>query len=332
MRSSTSNSDAARVKLRKSWLLALGLVVVATGAWELVLRDAGFDPEYADNRALWLSARHQLSQMDQSAIALVGASRMQRAIDVDTLSQELERPVVQLAVEGTSAIPMLENLAADPRFRGAVIYSVAPAFSFSRRLSKLDAGKQADWATNYVDQSRSRRMEQELRLFVQGLFAFRSADAAIGKVASEFQKSGRLAGFDKKTTQRSRQVSMHLKDSDPISLAAFYRKNSAPYEQKGFGELLYYVSTLVDILQAKGCPVFIVRLPTGDAVLELEKELFSKEKFWDLMQQNVAAQFIHFEDYPELAGFVSADGSHVAVDSADEFTRNLASVLRANGL
>jgi hypothetical protein len=320
------------VKLRKSWLLALGLVVVATGAWELVLRDAGFDPEYADNRALWLSARHQLSQMDQSAIALVGASRMQRAIDVDTLSQELERPVVQLAVEGTSAIPMLENLAADPRFRGAVIYSVAPAFSFSRRLSKLDAGKQADWATNYVDQSRSRRMEQELRLFAQGLFAFRSADAAIGNVASEFQKSGRLAGFDKKTTQRNRQVSMHLKDSDPIVLAAFYRKNSAPYEQKGFGELLYYVSTLVDILQAKGCPVFIVRLPTGDAVLELEKELFSKERFWDLMQQKVAAQFIHFEDYPELAGFVSADGSHVAADSTEEFTRNLASVLRVNGL
>ena len=129
MRSSTSNSDASRLNLRKSWLLALALVVVATGAWEFMLRDAGLDPAYADNRALWLSARHRLSQLDESAIALVGASRMQRAIDVDTLSHELDRAVVQLAVEGTSAIPMLENLAADPRFRGTVIYSVAPAFA-----------------------------------------------------------------------------------------------------------------------------------------------------------------------------------------------------------
>jgi len=86
---------------------ALGLVVVATGAWEFMLRDAGLGPEYADNRALWLSARQRLSQLDESAIALVGASRMQRAIDVDTLSLELDRAVVQLAVEGTSAIPML---------------------------------------------------------------------------------------------------------------------------------------------------------------------------------------------------------------------------------
>ena len=332
MRSSTSNSDASRANLRKSWLLALGLVVVATGAWEFMLRESGLEPEYADNRALWLSARHRLSQLDQSAIALVGASRMQRAIDVDTLSHALDLAVVQLAVEGTSAIPMLENLAADPRFRGTVIYSVAPAFSFSRRLSKLDAGKQADWANYYVDQSRSRRMEQELRLLVQGLFAFRSADASIGTVAGEFKESGQLAGRNEKVTRRNRQVSMDLKNSDPIALAALYRKNSAPYEQKGFGELLYYVSTLVDILKAKGCPVFIVRLPTGDAVLELEKELFAKEKFWDLMQQNVAAQFIHFEDYPELAGFVSADGSHVAADGTEDFTRNLASVLRANGL
>ena len=108
--------------------------------------------------------------------------------------------------------------------------------------------------------------------------------------------------------------------------------NSAPYEQKGFAELLYYVSTLVDILKAKGCPVFIVRLPTGDAVLDLENELFSREKFWSLMQQHVAAHFIHFEDYPELGGYVSTDGSHVATDATDEFTRKLASVLRANGL
>jgi len=332
VRSSTSNSDASRERLRKSWLLALGLAIVAVGAWEFVLRGSGFEAEYADNRALWLSARHRLSQLDQSAIALLGASRMQRAIDVDALGRELGRPVVQLAVEGSSAIPMLENLAADPRFRGAVIYSVAPAFSFSRRLSKLDAGKQADWAKIYIDQSRSRRMEQELRLFVQGLFAFRSADAAIGKVSSEYRTSGQLAGFDKKTTQRNRQVGMHLKDSDPVALAAFYRKNSAPYEQKGFAELLYYVSTLVNILEAKGCPVFVVRLPTGGAVLELEDELFSRQKFWDSMQQNVAARFIHFEDYPELSDFVSADGSHVAADSSGEFTRKLASVLRANGL
>ena len=48
MRSSTSNSDASRERLRRSWLLALGLAIVAVGAWEFVLRDAGFVRSRAD--------------------------------------------------------------------------------------------------------------------------------------------------------------------------------------------------------------------------------------------------------------------------------------------
>ncbi len=35
------------------------------------------------------------------------------------------------SVEGTSALALLENLAVDPRFRGTVIYSVAPAFTLT---------------------------------------------------------------------------------------------------------------------------------------------------------------------------------------------------------
>ena len=62
---------------------------------------------------------------------------MQRGVDVDELANSLQRPIIQLAVEGTSGLPVLENLAADPRFRGTVVVSIAPAFSFNRKLSKL---------------------------------------------------------------------------------------------------------------------------------------------------------------------------------------------------
>ena len=85
MRSSTSNSDAGRNQWLQAWLLAAGLVIMIIATWEGALRYAGFSPEYADNRGLWLSARHQLSRPDPSVIAVLGASRVQRAVDVDNV-------------------------------------------------------------------------------------------------------------------------------------------------------------------------------------------------------------------------------------------------------
>jgi len=336
VRSSISNSEGDKSKWLQAWLLALCLVLVVAAAWEGALRNAGLEPEYADNRALWLSSRHQLSRPDPAAIAILGASRVQRAVDVEVLRQQLGRPVVQLAVEGSSGVPVLENLAVDPRFRGTVILSIAPAFSFNRRLSKLDAGNQAAWVRAYMQQSRSRRMEQELRLAVQGLFAFRSADAAVTRTLPALVRSGALPSSDYKATQRNRFVrvdqSKFAGEASQAGVVKLYRQNTEPYEPQGFAELLQYIGALVDMLNAKGSRVFIVRLPSAGAVLEYERELFPKEQFWKRMQRHIDARFVHFEDYPELEGYLSADGSHIAAGKATAFTEQLATVLATNGL
>lgn len=336
MRSSISNSETSRRKWIRAWLLAACLVVVVIAAWEAVLRQAGLEPEYADNRALWLSARHRLSKPDESVVAILGASRVQRAIDVAVLSERINRPVVQLAVEGSSGLPVLENLAADPRFRGTVIFSVAPAFSFNRRLSKVGKGPQADWTSAYLHQSRSRRMEQELRLFTQGLFAFRSADTAVSRTIPAIIDTGELPGPDYKTTLRNRFVRVDLGrlggDNDQNDIVDMYRQNTEAYDQKGFAEILHYFSTLVDILKSKGCRVYVLRLPSEGLVLDYERQLFPQDRFWKQMERHLDARFIHFEDHPELEGYLSMDGSHVAAGKAGEFTRHLASILSANGL
>ena len=336
MRSSTSNSEAARGQWLKAWLLAAGLVVLLIATWEGALRRAGFAPEYADNRALWLSARHQLSRPDPSVIAVLGASRVQRAVDVKVLSERLQRPIVQLAVEGSSGLPVLENLAADPRFRGSVVISIAPAFSFNRRLSKLDAGNQAAWVRDYFQQSRSRRMEQELRLSVQGLFTFRSADAAVSRTIPALFDTGRLPDSDFKITDRNRFVridpSRYEQEVSQDTIVKMYRDNTEAYEQQGFTELLQYFSALVEVLKAKGSRVYVLRLPSEGTVFDYERQQFPQDRFWNLMQKYIDAQFIHFEDYPELEGYLSADGSHIATEKAGEFTEQLALVLSANGL
>lgn len=336
MTSSISSSDTERNKWRKVWLLAAGVTLLAVGAWEITLRGAGLGPEYTDNRALWLSARHRLSRPDPNAIVFLGASRIQRAVDPAVLSALLGRQVVQLAVEGSSGLPVLENLAADPRFSGTVVFSVAPAFSFNRRLSKLDEGDQAEWVRAYLRQSRSRRIEQELRLDLQGLFSFRSADAVLSRTLPVWLETGSLPGPDYKTIYRNRFVTIdQSKFEGRVSqqgIVDTYTQNSEAYEPRGFSELLRYFGAVVDVLNAKGARVFVVRLPSEGSVLEFERENFPKSRFWDLMQSEIDARFIHFMDYPALDGYLSADGSHVAAERAAEFTDRLATVLVANGL
>ena len=325
-------SGQDRVQWWPAWALALALLLVAVGSWEALIRSAALGPEFTDNRALWVSTRHKLNSYGANAIAVLGASRVQRAIHPETLARELGGQVAHLAVEGTSAIPLLEDLAVDPRFRGTVIFSVAPAFSFNRRLSKLDAGDQAGWVAHYRSQSRSRRMEHNLRLAIQGLFAFRSPDAAVTRVLPELLLRGRLPDTDFKTTFADRSVSIDYskfkRTANPQRIVDMYLENTAAYEADEFADLINYVSAIVTILKVKNSRVIFLRLPSGDIVRDLEREMFPDERFWAYMQDKLDAEFIHYEDYPVLQGYLSVDGSHIASENSVAFTKALAGVIR----
>ena len=336
MTSFTSSSDSVRPPWHKAWALALILTLLVVGGWEWLMRDAGLGPEYADNRSLWTSARHSLNQHGDDAIALLGASRLQYAIDVETMSAAFGRPVIQLAVEGTSALALLENLAVDPRFRGTVIFSVAPAFTLNSALPRIVAGKQREWVQHYLDQSRSRRMEQALRLYLQGKLAFRSPDAKLTRVVAAITETGDLPDRDQKTTFANRvlhkdysKVSVEV---DELGMVQFYLENTVPYSQPEFEVVLNYLDTLVRMLRAKGVDVIILQLPSSAEVYMLESVFFPRERFWAVMEQRLDATFIHADDYPQMADFMSEDGSHIDSQHIVEFTKVLAGILRDNSL
>lgn len=325
-------SEQGRVRWSSAWGLALFLLLLVVGSWEFLIRKAALGPEFIDNRALWVSTRHKLNTYGTNGIAVLGASRVQRAIHPKTLARELGGPVAHLAVEGTSAMPLLEDLALDPRFRGTVLVSVAPAFSFNRKLSKLDAGNQAAWVAYHRSQSRSRRIEHMLRLAIQGLFAFRSPDAAVTRVIPDMLLRGKLPEPDFKTTFADRSVSIDYskfeRTANPQGIVDFYLENTEAYEADEFADLINYISAVVTILKVKSCRVIFLRLPSGDIVRDLERQMFPNERFWGYMQDNINAEFIHFEDYPALAGFLSIDGSHIASENSPAFTKVLADVIR----
>lgn len=330
MISSTSSSEPYWPRI---WALTLLLVLGVVGGWEYLLRQAELGPDYADNRSLWADTRNELNRPPARPVALLGASRIQRAIDVETLSGALGRPVYQLAVEGSSAFAVLENLAVDPRFRGVVVYSVAPAFTFNRFQRRLDFGRQRDFLDYYLDQGLAKRLETKLRLGAQGRLAFLSPDANLGRVLPALIETGGLPERDEKTTFRDRVVKMDYDRSrflqNEEGIMVLYLERSAPYNDDEWQASLNYFRTLVDMLNAKGAEVVFVRLPSSENVSLLESALFPRDRFWGAMEQQLDARFLYTPDYPALDGdFLSSDGSHIRSDKMVEFTKAFAEVLK----
>ena len=309
MTSSTLNSDPAEPRWGYVWAVAVLLVAVVVGGWELLVRDAGLGPGYVDNKVLWADTRHRLNKAGEDAIVLLGASRMQRGVDVRTMSERFGRPVFQLSVEGSSYLPLLENLAVDPRINGTVVVSIAPAFTFNRLLSQLDEGRQSIYLDYYSSQSYARRLEQQLTLFLQGRIAFRALRARLSTAVPQLIENGTMPDPDHKTIFRDRVVHMNF-DLMPVQptdegIVSLYRENVEPYTQPEFARVVDYIATIASLLRQKGVDVYFVRLPSDGAVRALEAEMFPRERFWGVLERNVDGTFIHYADYPELEGYVS---------------------------
>lgn len=336
MTSFTSNSDPSEPRWGYVWAVAILLVGIVVGSWELLVRDAGLGPAYVDNKTLWADTRHQLNKHGQEAIVLLGASRMQRAVEVNTMIDRFDRPVFQLSVEGSSYLPVLENLAVDPRISGIVVVSIAPAFTFNRLLTQLDHGGQSKYLRYYAKQSYARRLEQRLTLFLQGHLAFRAPRARPAVVIPELINTGTLPGLGPITIFRDRVVHVNHElvpgDQGDEGLAAHYVRNAEPYTKSEFYPFVRYIATIVRMLRQKGVDVYFARLPSVGAVLALESDYFPREQFWDVLEKNVDATFVHYADYPELEGFLSADGSHIDSARIVEFTEIFSDVLSRNQL
>lgn len=85
----------------------------------------------------------------------------------------------------------------------------------------------------------------------------------------------------------------------------------------------------VDQLRARGAKVVFLRLPVTGELKALENKLTPRAPFWDRLVRETAAPGIHFEDFPELAGFTCPEWSHLSAGDSVEFSKRLVPQLRA---
>ena len=351
MHSSTSSfkpSDAAPTYQRalpmldigRAWLIAAIVLLVGLAAWEWKWRTFGVTPGYRNSDGAWAIQRRRISEGESHKTVLIGSSRVLFDVQLPVWERILGERPIQLALEGTSPLFTLEDLADDPKFTGRLLVGISPPLFFSGFDRRLQAVK------NWHRETPAQRAGQwlSMRLF-EPFFAFYDEDFALMTVlrrqpfwGARGSRGGRLdvrrlAMHDK--DRNTRLWDKLEKDPEYQALAKrIWRQLFAPppgmTPEKGrqiAGEQLDRAVAAVAKLKARGVSVVFVRPPSDGEFLEAEDKGFPRERTWNVLLERTGAPGIHFQDYPELQGLNLPEWSHLSAADAERFTERLCAIL-----
>jgi len=325
----------------------LGAIVVFAlllGAWEAYWRSYGVRPSITNTYGLWAMQRRRIDAGEGSATVLLGASRVFFDIQLPVWERLAGRRPIQLAIEGTSPLPFLDDLADDPSFTGQVLVGVAPDLFFSGYQYR--AGVLA-----YVrKESPSQRVGQWLSMhFIEPYFAFDDPDFALKTVLARqpwpvrpgkrwFTEVRKLA-----ESESDRNTHLWSKVGDDLGYREIarniWREGFVPSDDdptpeelaKGVREQIERAAKAVAKLRARRVKVLFVRMPSIGEYLAFENRVFPRASTWDVLLATTGAPGIHFEDYPELRpdvqGYYLPEWSHMVRADGERVTAALYGII-----
>ncbi|MCA9246818.1 MAG: hypothetical protein KDA42_06870 [Planctomycetales bacterium] len=333
MRSSTSNSSD-RIPggpWRAIWITSLIIVALALASIEGAARSHGHVPSVVDDPALWSQVRQRLANAKSPAIALLGASRIQLAVSPDELEQQLPAyRVYQLAIEGSSPIATLRELADDPRFGGIVVCAMNPSFAASRRHEE-QAGYVQYYHRRWSADVLANRM---VRTQLQQRLVACNPSVNLTRLAGYLMKSGDFPPPLHVITyaNRSRRADFSLYHANSLrprlELEAAADTTLKEISESALEQCLadaQVVEPMIRAIEQRGGAVVFVRLPSS-------QRMASEREFWRRLTAQTAAETIDFEQVPGMANLQCPDGSHIDQRDIRQFTWALAGELRHRGI
>jgi hypothetical protein len=327
---------------RAIFLGMLVLFALLLAGWEMKWRLYGATPGYRNSNGEWADQRRRIDAGEGGRTVLIGSSRT--LFDVQLPAWEKvtgERPI-QLAIEGTSPVPMLEDLAADPAFTGHLLVGVAPQQFFGAFAVR------ADVVPYYHKQSPSQRSGNWLsKNLLEPYFAFDDPDFALAALVRRQPwppRPGLRARPEvRKLSLQEADRNSHMwskAETDPDYRAILQNRWKQMFEaplpnmetpgkaQALIEEQISRAEKAVEVLRKRGVQVLFVRAPSAGPFLDYEHRLLPRSTTWDVLLARTGAPGIHFEDYPEMQGYELPDWSHLTQADAERFTTTLATIVQ----
>ncbi len=347
MPSSTSSFDFQRTIPALPWrgllLATLLLTAIGAAAWEIRARSLGYAPGLNDTSDLWADRREAVQP---DSLVIIGDSRALFDTDLDALEQGFGQRPIQLALVGSCAYPILENLANDETFHGTVIASVVPGMwmipppapPYQNSLTALK---------RYHDRTYAHRASHHLGMFLEERFAFMkqddlTLDQLLKKVAvpnrADSYLPPRLPPYFA-TIDRDRCTKMTELCARPGPLQERVKAGWIPlftpppfpdYTPKevlaGIGQAVEArfgeTAAAVNKIRARGGKVVFVRFPHSGDLKKLEDAGTPRAGPWERLMNETKAPNIYYSDYPELI-FDCPEWSHLSGPDSVEFTKRL---------
>lgn len=351
MRSSTSSSEPGAgatytrplPALRAGACVALAVLafVGALAAWEWHWRSLGALPATRNSEGLWAEQRRRIDRGEGDALVIAGSSRVLFGLQLPVWEQVTGRRPIQLALEGSSPMPVIEGLADDPDFVGDLVIGVTPGLFFSGRVGREDALRR------YAAESPTQRAGQWLsQHLIEPWWASYNDDFALFTVLARQPWPQRAAVPTPLEVRKisvmddERNTRMWSRVVDDPAYREIARRTwlqnigrpppggpQAALERRQ--QQIERAVAAVAKLRARGVRVVFVRMPSAGPLLDNERRNLPRESTWDVLLARTGVPGIHFEDHPALQGYDLPEFSHLSPPEADRFTAAIAPLVEA---
>ncbi len=322
-------------------LAAMALAAVMLGAWEWHWRAFGSVPGYRNSNGEWAEQRRRIDAGEGDSTVLIGSSRVLFDVQLPVWERLAGERPIQLAMEGTSPLPVLEDLAQDPNFTGHLLVGVAPDIFFSGFAYR------GQIVPYYHKQGPSQRSGNWLsKHLLEPYFAFYDPDFALGTVIRRqplparpgLRRSTRVRKLMLQEADRNSHMWPKL-ETDPgyraLARSIWAEDFDGPLpgmdtpqkKQQVVDAQINRAAAAVATLRARGVQVLFVRLPSAGAYHDFEQRELPRAQTWDRLLRRTGAPGIHFEDYPQLQGYTLPEWSHLSAPEALRFTAALVPII-----
>jgi len=308
-------------------LLVSLLVTVLTGAWEWRMRGLGLLPgDFSNTASTWAVERRRVDTED-AQVVIIGDSRILFDTDLDRFqSLTGERPI-QLALQGTNCRPFLEDLAADPHFRGLLIVGIAETSYFRERIGLFEGALK-----RVRFESPSERVGQWLDHGLSRYLGFLDPEYRLSVLVKRLDpdiRSGVQGPYDQvwkiNTMGEDRQTWMWSRIETDPRLQAHARAvwngfKGDKVDDALIARTLEKTRVAVDAIRARGGEVVFVRPPSAPQLRVNEDQRIPRVRGWDPLLAAAHVQGVHVDDLPGMQDLVLPEYSHLNHACATVFT------------
>ena len=327
----------------KAGIFMLIIILVFFVSWELFLRNKGIKISYDDGESLWADKRAMVYEPSDKATVFIGSSRNKFDLDIATWQQLTGDYAIQLAIEGNSPLPILDDLAADNKFKGKLIIDVTEGLFFSTSPANLTK------PINYISYYKKRTPAQRFSFLInhqleKGLVFLNKDHLSLNALLEGLpipRRKGVFAlpngcpmefnpsSFDRQNIMTERFEQDTTIQKKVTGLWDFYRtisKDPPPNATKT-DSMISVIAKDINKIKQRGGQVIFVRTPSSGPYWQGEQKGFPRAVYWEKLLTATGVSGIHFKDYPATDHFICPEFSHLKQSDAIIYTQNLARIL-----